>query len=166
MLEYKQWEYSQNKNSQYIYYFLQQYKLDNNHDVTLPCFIVLWLKYCGRVLLFQSTCFQSTALIKVDLSCKTKQYYVEVLPSDALPYWSFLIMLDFRCLVTTYKMSLWALTSVGEMNQGSEGLWIDSLHLDLLLLCLSHVVGEHSSKVVRHGAQDQSAIKKTKGINA
>lgn len=58
-------------------------------------------------------------------------------------------------------MFLRALTSVGKMNQGSEGLRIDSLHLDLLLLCLSHIAGEHSSKVVRHGTQDQSAIKKT-----
>lgn len=63
-------------------------------------------------------------------------------------------------------MSLRALTSVGEMNQGSEGLWINSLHLDLLLLRLSHIAGEHSSKVVRHCAQDQSAVRKTKGNDA
>lgn len=43
------------------------------------------------------------------------------------------------------------------MNQRSEGLWIDSLHLDLLLLRLPHVVGEHGSKVVGHSAQDKSA---------
>lgn len=45
------------------------------------------------------------------------------------------------------------------MNEGSEGLWIHTLHLDLLLLCLSDVAGEHSSKVVRHSTQDQSAMK-------
>lgn len=56
-------------------------------------------------------------------------------------------------------MSLRALTSVGEMNQGSEGLGVHSLHLDLLLLCLSHIAGEHCSKVVGHSAQDQSATK-------
>lgn len=50
------------------------------------------------------------------------------------------------------------------MNQGSEGLWVHSLHLDLLLLRLSHVAGEHRSKVVRHSTQDQSAMKKTQWI--
>lgn len=63
-------------------------------------------------------------------------------------------------------MSLRALTSVGKMNQGSEGLWIDSLHLDLLLLRLSHIAGEHSGKVVRYCAQDQSAVRKTKRSDA
>lgn len=43
------------------------------------------------------------------------------------------------------------------MNQRPEGFWIDSLHLDLLLLRLPHVVGEHGSKVVGHGAQDKPA---------
>lgn len=52
-------------------------------------------------------------------------------------------------------MRLWALTRVGKMNQRSKGLWIDSLHLDLLLLRLPHVAGEHGSKVVGHSAQDQ-----------
>lgn len=52
------------------------------------------------------------------------------------------------------------------MNQGSEGLWINSLHLDLLLLRLSHIAGEHSSEVVRYCAQDQSAMRKTKGNDA
>lgn len=56
-------------------------------------------------------------------------------------------------------MRLWALTRVGEMNQRSESLWIDSLHLDLLLLRLPHVASEHGSKVVRHGAQDKPAAK-------
>lgn len=54
-------------------------------------------------------------------------------------------------------MRLLALTRVGKMNQRSEGLWVDSLHLDLLLLRLPHVAGEHGSKVVGHGAQDQPA---------
>lgn len=52
------------------------------------------------------------------------------------------------------------------MNQRSEGFWIDPLHLDLLLLRLSHIAGKHCSKVVRHGAQDKSAVRKMKGINA
>lgn len=63
-------------------------------------------------------------------------------------------------------MCLWALTSVSKMNQRSEGFRIDPLHLDLLLLRLSHIAGKHRSKVVRHGAQDKSAIRKMKCINA
>lgn len=50
------------------------------------------------------------------------------------------------------------------MNQRSEGLRIHSLHLDLLLLGLPHITGEHSGKVVRHGTQDQPAVK-IQGIN-
>lgn len=57
-------------------------------------------------------------------------------------------------------MSLRALTGVSKMNQGPEGLWINSLHLDLLLFCLSHVAREHRGEVVRYSTQDQSVVKK------
>lgn len=83
-------------------------------------------------------------------------------PADGRLHRLCLISLDFRRLITAYeswRASLRALTGVGEMNQRSEGLRIHSLHLDLLLLGLSDVAGEHSCKVVRHGAQDQPAVK-------
>ena len=52
------------------------------------------------------------------------------------------------------------------MNQRSERLRIHSLHLDLLLLGLPHVAGEHGCEIVRHSTQDQSAIQKRSWINA
>lgn len=53
-------------------------------------------------------------------------------------------------------MSLWALTSVGKMNQRLEGIGIHTLHFDLLLFGLPHIIGEHGSKVIRHRTEDQS----------
>lgn len=49
------------------------------------------------------------------------------------------------------------LTSVSEMNQRSQRLWIHALHLDLLLFRLPYIIGEHGRKIVRHGAQNQPA---------
>lgn len=97
-------------------------------------------------------------LHEVDLSCKISWCSAPL--TDGLI--DRLISLDFWSLVTVYegqRTSLWALTSVGKMNQGSEGLRIHSLHLDLLLLGLPHVAGEHGGKVVRHGTQNQPAVK-------
>lgn len=96
---------------------------------------------------------------KVDLSCKMSCCPA---PADGWLRRLCLISLDSRRLITAYeswRAPLRALTGVGEMNQRSEGLRIHSLHLDLLLLGLSDIASEHSCEVVRHGAQDQSAVK-------
>lgn len=47
-------------------------------------------------------------------------------------------------------------TCVCILHQHPQCIRVNSFHLDLVLLCLSNVTGEHGRKVVRHGREDQS----------
>ncbi len=63
---------------------------------------------------------------------------------------------------STFKLTacgMQILTSICKMNQRSQRLRINTLHLNFLLFCLPHIIGEHGSKVVWNCTQDKSAKK-------